>query len=138
MFKVLGVILIVLAIASAVIPMFSDCESQGLEITLANGTTIPMKCHWSGIAELATAIPLAAIGVMMVIAHRKESLTYLSIFGIVVAGVMVAIPNWMIGVCATPTHTCVTVMRPLLTVFSSLAVAASIVGLLMSQRIKEE
>lgn len=138
MFKVLGVALIILAIASAVVPMFTDCESQGLEITLANGKTVPMKCHWSGVAELATAIPLAAIGVMMVVAKRKETLTYLSIFGIVVAGVMVAIPNWIIGVCATPTHTCVTIMRPLLTVFSSLAVAASIVGLIVSQRTKEE
>jgi hypothetical protein len=138
MFKVLGIALIILAIASAIIPMFTDCESQGLQITMANGKTTPMKCHWSGIGELATAIPLAAIGVMMVLAKRKETLTYLSVFGIVVAGVMVAIPNWMIGVCATPTHTCVTIMRPLLTTFSSLAVVASIVGLVMSQRIKEE
>jgi hypothetical protein len=138
MFKVLGIILIVLAIASAVVPMFTDCESQGLQITLANGKTIPMKCHWSGIAEFGVAIPLAAIGAMMITGRRKETLMYLGILGLIVGGVMVVIPNWMIGVCATPTHTCVTIMRPLLTVFGSLAAAVGIVVLLLSQRIKEE
>jgi hypothetical protein len=138
MFKVLGIALIILAIAAAVVPMFTDCESQGLQIKLANGTSIPMKCHWSGLAEFGTAIPLAAIGVLLVIARRKETLSYLSILGVVTGAVLVAIPNWMIGVCATPTHTCVTIMRPLLTVFGSLAAAGSIIGLVMAQRIKEE
>ena len=34
MFKVFGVILIVLAIVTAVVPMFTDCQSQGNTLAL--------------------------------------------------------------------------------------------------------
>ena len=42
---VFGVALVVLALATAIFPQFTDCESQGKMITLANGKTVSMKCH---------------------------------------------------------------------------------------------
>ncbi len=134
MFKVFGLILVALAIAIAVVPHYTDCQSQGLQITMANGMTTPMKCHWTGVAELATAIPLAAVGVMMVISRRKDTLTYLSIMGIVIAFVMVALPNGFIGVCASLTHTCVTLMKPVLTGLGSAAALVSVVALICALR----
>ncbi len=136
MFKVLGVALVALAIAIAVVPVFTDCQSQGLQITMVSGKTTPMKCHWTGIAELGMAIPLVGIGAMMVASRRKETFAYLSITGIAITGVMLALPNGLIGVCASPTHTCVTLMKPALTGLGSVAALGSIVGLVWSRRAK--
>ena len=136
MFRVLGIALIVLAVGMAVVPHYTDCESQGLQITMANGKTTPMKCHWTGIAELGTAIPVLAVGAMMLASRRKETLTYLSITGLVLAGVGVALPNGLIGVCAMPTHTCLTLMKPALTGLGSAVGLASIVGLVVSRTSK--
>jgi hypothetical protein len=137
MFKVLGIVLVALAIAIAVVPTFTDCQSQGLQITMANGKTTPMKCHWTGIGELGMAIPVAGLGAMMVASRRKETLTYLSLTGIIVAGVMLALPNGLIGVCATPTHTCVTLMKPALNGLGSIVALGSIAGLVLARRNKD-
>jgi hypothetical protein len=136
MFKVFGVALVVIAVAIAVVPMFTDCQSQGKQIALANGKQIPMKCHWTGIAEAATAIPLALVGGMMVASRRKQSLTYLSILGIALGGVAIALPSGMIGVCQTPTMTCVTAMKPALLSLGGLAAGISVVGMVLSRRAK--
>ena len=54
--KVIGGLLIALALLVAIVPMFTDCASQGRSLTLANGREIPMKCHWTGLAELALTL----------------------------------------------------------------------------------
>ena len=65
MHKIFGIALIVIALAMAVVPNFTDCQSQGLEIALPNGKTVPMKCHWTGQAEMALGAPILAVGAMM-------------------------------------------------------------------------
>lgn len=137
MFKVFGVILVVLAIAVAIVPMFTDCQSQGNTLALANGKTAPMKCHWTGVAELGMAIPLFGIGGMMIASRRKESIMYLGISGLIVAGVILAIPTSLIGVCSMPTHICVSTMKPALLSLGSIAGIVSVVGLVLSRRGKE-
>jgi len=136
MFKVLGVGLVALAIALAVVPRFTDCQSQGLQITMQNGKTTPMKCHWTGVAEMGVAIPLAAVGIMMAVARKKETARYLGVSGIALAAVAIALPNGLIGVCSTATHTCVTAMKPALTALGSMAALGAVVGLVWSWRSK--
>jgi hypothetical protein len=137
MFRALGVVLIVIAVAAATVPMFTDCQSHGLVITMASGKTTPMKCHWTGLAELGMALPLAAVGAMMIPSRRKETRTCLAGMGIVIAGVMLALPTGLIGVCDAPRHTCVTLMKPSLILLGSVAALGSIVGLVWSRRAEE-
>jgi hypothetical protein len=134
MFKFFGIFLVVLAVGLAALPMFTDCQSQGKSITLANGNTTPMKCHWTGVAELATGAPLAVVGVMMVTTRRRENLTYLSILGVVLGAVAIALPNKLIGVCSSPTMLCHSVMKPGLTTGGSLAMAIGIVGIVLARK----
>ena len=58
MLKAIGIALIIIAVALAIVPFFSDCESDGKMITLENGKQISMKCHWTGRAEIGVAVPL--------------------------------------------------------------------------------
>ena len=136
MYRTFGVIFILLAVAIAVVPIYSDCQSQGKAITLANGNTVPMKCHWTGVAAMASAAPLFFVGGMFVAGRRKESLGFLSLLGVVLGGVIVALPTKLIGVCSMPTMTCVTVERPSLVGMGAAVIALGLVGLVMSRRVK--
>ena len=51
--KVLGVVMILMALTLAIAPIFTDCESAGKMLTTADGRSVSMKCHWAGIAEIA-------------------------------------------------------------------------------------
>jgi hypothetical protein len=131
--KVLGVAIIGLALAIIITPQYLNCEAQGRMLTLANGTTTPMKCFWSARAEIATGVPILAIGSMMLFVRRKESLWYLGILGIIFGVFVLLIPTSLIGVCKT-TMICNTVMRPSLIVFGSLVTASFLTGLALSLR----
>jgi len=137
MYRVFGVTLVVLAIALAVVPMFTDCQSQGGQITLANGKQIPMKCHWAGIAEIGVAVPLALVGGMMTMNRRKNNLRNLSVLGIALGALAIAFPTSLIGVCQTPTMICVTTMKPTLITLGAVAGGISLLGLVLSRRLSD-
>jgi hypothetical protein len=132
--KVIGALLAVLALVTAVVPFFSDCQSQGKQMTLANGMTMPMKCHWSGRAELALAIPLMAMGLFLIFSRRSESLRSLSLTSIVTGVLMVLIPTALIGVCGSAQMICNSVMKPTLILLGSLVIALGVTGGLQTLR----
>jgi hypothetical protein len=130
---VLGIALVLIALAVMIVPAFSDCQSQGKSITLANGKTIPMKCHWSARAELAVGAPLLVVGALFPFTRRKSGLYILSILGVVLGAVVILIPNYLIGVCSTAMP-CNTVMQPTLSILGGLAVVGSLGGLVLARR----
>ncbi len=134
--KFLGIALVVLALAIAIVPAFTDCQSQGKSITLANGKTIPMKCHWTGIAEIAVGAPLLAVGAMMIPTRRKTNLLSLGVLGTVLGVMAVLLPNKLIGVCST-SMLCNTVMQPTLTVLGGLVIVGGLGTIVSSRRLKE-
>ena len=135
--KLFGIILIVLAIVIAIMPIFTDCQSQGKSLTTTTGKVVPMKCHWSGVAEIGVAVPLLAVGVIMAANRRKNILTTMGILGIILGAIVIAFPNWLIGVCSTPTMICHTVMNPGLTVLGSLVVVTSLGAIILARKVKD-
>lgn len=135
--KIIGGSLIVLALLIGIVPMFSDCTSQGRSLTLANGREIPMKCHWTGLAELALAAPLLVVGALMITSMGAESLRNLSLTGGVAGILVILLPSTLIGVCANPDMRCNALMRPSLILAGSLVVALGVVGALQTLRRKE-
>jgi hypothetical protein len=121
----------------AIIPSFTDCQSQGKAITLASGKTIPMKCHWTGVAELALAVPVIGVGALMTLSRRREGLMNLSIAGFLMGAFMVALPAGLIGVCQTPDMICNTVMKPTLVTAGGIITALSLVSFVGSLRKKD-
>ena len=135
--KFFGIAIIALALAIAIIPAFTDCQSQGKTLTTTTGKTVPMKCHWTGIAEIGVAVPLLTVGAMMTANRRKNNIMTMGILGIVLGGLAIAFPNGLIGVCATPTMLCHTVMKPTLTVLGSLAIVGSLGVMVVFRKTKD-
>ncbi len=131
--KVIAATIAVLAILIAVVPLFTDCESQGQMISLPDGRQISMKCHWTGRAELALGLPLLGVGAVMVASRRKETYRSLSILGFVVGAMAVLLPTTLIGVCANPDMICNSTMKPALILLGVLIMGASVAGLVVSR-----
>ena len=125
MFRVIGIILMLLAVALIAVPRFTDCESQGKAIETVKGGTVPMNCHWTGIAEIGVAIPMYIVGAVMTTSRRYKTLAFLSLLGIVLGGLAIAFPTKLIGVCPNPTMICSTIMKPALILLGGGAIAAS-------------
>ena len=123
--KIFGIVFIFLALAIAIVPTFTDCQSQGKSLALTSGKTVPMKCHWTGVAEIVTGVPLVAVGVMMAVTRKRTNLFSLGVMGVVLGIMAILLPTSLIGVCQTPTMTCHTVMRPALMVLGSVVIAGS-------------
>jgi uncharacterized membrane protein YkvI len=138
LYRVPGIIIAVLAIIIAVVPMFTDCQSGGNFLTLANGNTTSMKCHWTGLAELAVALPLLATGVMMGVSKRRENLRFLGIAGLVSSVMVLALPTTLIGVCQSPIMTCVTLMKPSLIGLGSIALLLSLTIVFLPHRLVKD
>lgn len=136
--KVAAAFLIILAVLIAVVPFFSDCLSAGRMLTLADGRQIPMKCHWTGRAELGLALPLFAVGVTMMFSRRKESFRNLGVGGTTLGIVAILLPTVLIGVCGNPDMPCNSTMRPALVLMGALAVGISFGVTVVSLRPEQE
>jgi hypothetical protein len=124
--KALAVAMIVLALVLAIVPIFSDCQSAGRELALEGGRTIPMKCHWTGIAEAGVAVPLALAGVIALGVRRKETTRVVAIFGAAAGVLAILFPTVLIGVCSSASMPCNMLMKPILIAAGILAIVASI------------
>ncbi|MBN1978934.1 MAG: DUF4418 family protein [Anaerolineae bacterium] len=124
--KIAGVAIIVLAVVLAVVPMFTDCQSAGRALTLESGKQVPMKCHWTGLAELGLSLPLAPVGLMMILSRRKESRRVLGITGMIFGVVAILLPTLLIGVCANPDMSCLSIMKPAEILAGVLVIGASL------------
>jgi hypothetical protein len=136
--KIAAVLMIIIALTIGIVPQFTDCESQGRTLTLANGREIPMKCHWTAQAEVGLAIPLMAVGSLLTFSKRKESFRNLSIMGAVLGAFVILLPTALIGVCGNPEMICNSIMKPFLILTGSLVTALSLFTFVRSTVKKEE
>jgi hypothetical protein len=130
--KAVAVLMILLSVLIGVIPLYTDCESHGRALTLADGRQIPMKCHWTAQAESAVAVPLFATGALLTTSKKKESMRNLGILGAILGVFVILLPTALIGVCANPEMVCNSVMKPTLILTGSLVIALSLFGVVKS------
>ena len=127
--KVIATLLVIFGLIIAIVPQFTSCESQGRVIEMANGRSMPMKCHWTARAEIAVGTPMLAVGVLTFTSRRKESLRVLAILGMLLGVFAILIPTYLIGVCASFEMLCNSLMKPTL-IFGGVVVSiASLIGL---------
>ena len=136
--KVAAVSLIILAVLIAIVPIFTDCQSTGRMLTLENGNQIPMKCHWTGRAELGLGLPLLTVGLAMLFSRRRESFRNLGLVGISLGIVTILLPTALIGVCGMPDMTCHSIMQPALILMGVLVVGISLAVAVRNWRGEQE
>ena len=129
--KTLGVLIMVLAVLIAVVPIFFNCLHDGKSVTLANGMKAPMKCFWTAMAAIATAVPLFGVGLLQIFSRQKETRRSLGILGGLLGLMAIALPTVLIGVCAHPDASCHLVMRPALIFMGVLVMALSLTSVAM-------
>jgi len=132
--KITGALIVVLALVIGIVPLFSDCLSQGRSLTTTTGMTVPMKCHWTALAEIGVAIPLALMGIITIFSKSKETTGMMGIFGVTLGALVLAFPTVLIGVCAKPDMFCNMVEKPVLILSGILAMVVSGVVLVTSRR----
>ena len=129
--KALGAILVALALVIGIVPQFTDCLAQGSTIELPNGNRLPMRCHWTRQAEVAVALPLGLVGLLVLFTRRRQTLRSLLFVGMALGISAILLPAYLIGVCASKDMICSMVMKPTLLFAGVLTGAvAGLVGLL--------
>jgi hypothetical protein len=131
--KILGISLVVLGLAIAIVPQFTDCASQGHFMTVM-GNQVPMTCHWAARGEIAVGAPLMVMGGVMSFSRRRSGFFALGILGVVAGGFTMFLPHYIIDTCPGPTMACNTLMRPSLTALGSLTVIGSVVGMVLGKK----
>jgi len=127
--KAIGAIVVILALVIGILPQFTDCLAQGKAITLPNGNSLPMRCHWTRQAEVAVAIPLFVVGGLMILSRRKQTRQALAVVGIALGAAAILIPATLIGVCASDEMICSMLMKPTLLFAGTLTVAVNGIAL---------
>jgi hypothetical protein len=136
--KIMAIGIILLAIAIAVVPQFTDCKAAGREpLKLANGATTEMKCFWTAQAEVAVGIGLAAVGALLLFSKRRETQRNLGIVAAVLGGCAVLLPLALIGVCANPMMRCNSTMQPTLILAGTLTMILGVAAAIVAQRSQE-
>lgn len=127
--KSMGILMIVLALVIAIVPIFTDCLANGRTLTTADGRSVPMKCHWTALAEIGMAVPLAMVGIFNITSKRKETFRTLNLIGLAVGALVILFPTYLIGVCANKAMPCNMIELPTLIMSGILVVGASVIAL---------
>ena len=131
--RVHGFVIVLLALVIGIVPAFTDCNSQGRSLTLQNGKTVPMKCHWTGRAEIAVAVPLAAVGALLAVNRRKQTRRALAAAAALLGLMAIALPVLLIGVCTAAEMICRMLMYPVLILAGILTIAVGVLSLYQSR-----
>jgi hypothetical protein len=124
--KVLGAVLIVLALVLAIVPLFTDCESQGKTLTTADGKVVSMKCHWTARGEIMAAIPLGIAGIFALLGRRKETKRFAAVLGAVSGLLAILLATVLIGTCMSASMYCNVAMKPVVLASGILAIVVSL------------
>jgi hypothetical protein len=127
--KFLGLLLVGLALVVGVVPVLTDCWAHGRALTTTTGMTIPMRCHWTALAEIGLAVPLGLVGLMSLTRAGQPARRPLAVLGLALGALVILFPLVIIGVCANAAMPCNLIEKPALLLAGGLALAASL-GLL--------
>ena len=113
--RVIGIIIVLLAVGIAVVPQLTKCHNSA------------MTCNYTAKAEIALALPLAIEGLVLLVG-RKESTFGLAFVGIALGVSVILIAYVLIGVCQSMIENmdCQTIMKPSLFIFGLFVIFANV------------
>jgi hypothetical protein len=103
--RIFGILISLLGALTALIPIwiFPACEKL---IETAAGGTVPMKCHWSGKAEIGIGALILCSGILLVSLRSPHTRIGVSLMSALSAFLGIAVPAFLVGGCAMKTMTC--------------------------------
>jgi hypothetical protein len=154
--KVLAILLVIAGLVIAIVPQYTNCEAQGgtmptattagAALALSPATTLAsmqtqvaativpkMKCLWSARGALAVGVSLAVAGALLFFARRKETRRALAIVSALLGLFTILLPTTLIGTCASDAAVCNTTMKPIMLAAGGLALAASVIILVVNE-----
>jgi hypothetical protein len=155
--KVLAVLIIVLGLVIIIVPQFTNCEygkdhpatlnmqtsaDQVVQYASMGGTegsaaaSVPyrmMKCFWSARAEIIAGVPLIALGVLLFLARRKETIRVIGVLTTIIGVLTLLIPTTLVGTCANSAMVCNTEMKPTLLIAGGLTIVLGIAVVVLGE-----
>jgi hypothetical protein len=150
--RVLAAVIVAMALVIGILPQYTNCEARGGTMPgtaassaasgggaamgatqVASAAKPKMKCLWTARAEIGVAVPLFIIGALLLVSRRKETRRALAIPAAALGVVAILLPTALIGVCASNGAVCRTTLLPSMLITGGLAVAASMVMLLVNE-----
>jgi hypothetical protein len=118
-----GIAVAVLGLLIALVPVciFPTCSRA---IETAAGGTVPMKCFWSGRAEIGIGLLILCGGVLLAVFRSPLARIGISVMTALTGVLALLVPTLLIGGCEMPTMPCRMATFPALDVLSVLTVAA--------------
>ncbi len=127
-----GTILVALGALIVLTPwyIFPVCEVFGDYAQTATGKLLVMPCGYTARAELGVGSLLALSGAVLMFVKTTETRRALGGVSTALGALAIAFPTAIIGMCANPTHPCVTGTEPALILLGALTILVSLIVIL--------
>ncbi|HWQ41246.1 MAG TPA: DUF4418 family protein [Desulfosporosinus sp.] len=124
-----GMVIAALGLLIALIPVciFPTCTKL---IETAAGGTVPMKCFWSGRAEIGIGLLILCGGVLIALSRSPFTRIGISLMTALTGILGILVPTLLIGGCEMDMMPCRMTTFPSLTILGGLTVAASLLNAL--------
>ena len=131
MSKKISIVIIVLGVLTVLIPLVILPTCEGM-LELVSGKTVPMKCHWMGIAQSMIGIIIIIAGFCSIFVKSKDARIAQGITGIACGIISLLIPTVFIGVCGNPAMACRIGTLPGLIIVGALTIAFSVLFVILT------
>lgn len=128
-----GCAVLLLGILIAIVPQFIFPVCDG-SIETASGKQVPMRCHWTAVAELGTGALIAIGGILLLMVKEPGTQLGISLMTLFSAVLALLFPVWLIGVCPSPLMPCHAGTLPALVLLSLFTMVILLVNLFCLSR----
>ncbi len=97
---------------------------------------MPMKCHWMAQAEMGFGLIIVVTGILLFLVKSNETKMMLSVITACTDVIAFLTLHSLIGVCQTPTMSCVALTTPALTIVTIILFIFTIVNIVFAMNKK--